>query len=212
MTADSYGPKNQPRFDATKPPDLGVDETLVSEFAALVGNRKVGTTAERNAATTASSGKEVWDGLEWEDTTLGICVVRRAGSWVPASPVKEWVFARASSNASDTFIQGQYTGVVDGTIPNAPAGFYRFESQLVLSGASASVGFSRIMVNTTTNTSGNVRGDYGTDVRVMRNRGFLANFAGGDMAVTAQTQINSAQGTIQTVGSNLTVTYVGRDA
>ena len=62
------GPKGQPRFPATEPPDLGVDEEIVADYAALVGNRKSGTTAQRNLA--ASLG-EVWPGLEWGDTTDG---------------------------------------------------------------------------------------------------------------------------------------------
>ena len=75
------GPKGQPRFPATDAPDLGVDEEIVADYAAKVGNRRVGTTAERDLA--ASSG-DVWEGLLWGDTTTGLEYKRVGGAWVTA--------------------------------------------------------------------------------------------------------------------------------
>ena len=67
MAASSTrGPKGQPRFPANEAPDLGVDEEIVADYAAKVGNRRVGTTAERDLA--ESSG-DVWEGLLWGDIT-----------------------------------------------------------------------------------------------------------------------------------------------
>ena len=67
MAASSTrGPKGQPRFPATDAPDLGVDEEIVADFAAAVGNRRVGTTAQRLALT----GLDFYEGLAFGDTTL----------------------------------------------------------------------------------------------------------------------------------------------
>jgi len=71
------GPKGQPRFPATDAPDLGVDEEIVADYAAKVGNRRVGTTAERNAA----AGADLWEGLEWYDTTLKKTFWNISGVW-----------------------------------------------------------------------------------------------------------------------------------
>ncbi|WP_152970154.1 hypothetical protein [Frigoribacterium sp. RIT-PI-h] len=78
MAADgTSGSKNQPQFLDGGAPDLATDSNLVSDYAAKVGNRRVGTTAERNAAT----GKDVWEGLEWHDTTTNKVYSRIGGSW-----------------------------------------------------------------------------------------------------------------------------------
>lgn len=56
--------KGGPVFNA-EPNTVG-DFNANREYAELVGNRKIGTTAERDAAT----GNKVWQGLEWFDTDL----------------------------------------------------------------------------------------------------------------------------------------------
>lgn len=76
---DTPGPKKQPRFKGTGAPATAADLVIVSDFAALVGNRKVGTTTERN---TATSNGEVWEGLRWKDTTLGVEFEYISGGWV----------------------------------------------------------------------------------------------------------------------------------
>jgi hypothetical protein len=58
------GPKDQPRFSETGAPEIGTDNTIVADYAALVGNRKVGTLAEMNALT----GKKRWPGLAFQTT------------------------------------------------------------------------------------------------------------------------------------------------
>lgn len=65
MAVDSRGAKNEPQFSDSGAPDIGVDPSAVAEYAAKVGNRRVGSTAERLAAT----GADLWQGLEWYDTT-----------------------------------------------------------------------------------------------------------------------------------------------
>lgn len=79
MTADgTSGAKGQPQFLDGGAPDLATDSNILADYAAKVGNRRVGTTAERNAA----AGKDVWEGLEWDDTTTKKVYRRIAGSWV----------------------------------------------------------------------------------------------------------------------------------
>lgn len=64
MAVDSRGTRNQPLFDGSKASNLAADLNAVSNFAALTGNRKVGT----HAARLALSGADVWDGLEFYET------------------------------------------------------------------------------------------------------------------------------------------------
>lgn len=66
MAADSYGAQNQPLFSETGAPQEGTDLSLVSNYAAAVCNRKIGTTAQRTALT----GSDRWEGLKFWDTTL----------------------------------------------------------------------------------------------------------------------------------------------
>ena len=79
MAQDSIGPKGQPQFSGLGAPDMAVDPGLVADYAALVGNRKVGTTAQRLALT----GVEVWEELAFGDTSLGIEFTRIGGAWIP---------------------------------------------------------------------------------------------------------------------------------
>lgn len=80
MASESTGDKGQPYFASSGAPAIDVDPGLIADYAAKVGNRRAGATAERNAAT----GKDVWDQLHWGDTTDGLEYVRFGSSWVPA--------------------------------------------------------------------------------------------------------------------------------
>lgn len=84
MTADGTpGEKNQPRFLDGGAPDLASDSNLISDFAALVGNRKVLTQAQREGLT----GKEVWERLNVADTTTKLDYQYVNGSWRSSAPV-----------------------------------------------------------------------------------------------------------------------------
>jgi len=84
MSADSYGTKGQPQFGANGAPAIDVDPSAVADYAALVGNHIVGTSAQRNANVVPnSSGKPVWEGLLWDDTTDLIVYRFTGGSWLP---------------------------------------------------------------------------------------------------------------------------------
>lgn len=67
MASELTGAKNQPYFLATGAPAIDVDPGLVSDYAAKVGNHKVGLATDRAALT----GKDVWDGLSFTETDTG---------------------------------------------------------------------------------------------------------------------------------------------
>jgi len=102
MASESTGVKDQPYFAASGAPQIDVDPGIVADYAALVGNRKVGTTTERNAL----SDKALWEGLAFRDITLGLEYVRRSGAWVVAG---------ANSPARDTFQLINVGSVAGGT-------------------------------------------------------------------------------------------------
>lgn len=72
------GPKNQPRYDINDDPAFPDHLTEVSEYAASVGNVKVGTAADRNALT----GADVWDGLYFRESDTKSAYLRADGAWV----------------------------------------------------------------------------------------------------------------------------------
>ena len=73
----AIGSRGQLQFSATEAPDMGADETALSDQTAELGTRRVGTTAERNAL----SGAKLFSGLLWGDTTDGIEYRYASGSW-----------------------------------------------------------------------------------------------------------------------------------
>lgn len=99
MARDSTGEKGQPQYAGSGVPQDAADLTEVAAYAALVGNRKVGPTADRNQAL---ADGDVWDGLEWYDTTDGGLYLLQSGSWVPL--LTRW-----------TNFSPQYTGMSGGT-------------------------------------------------------------------------------------------------
>lgn len=100
MAADGIpGPRNQPQFLAGGAPDLGADENAIADYAAKVGNRRVGTTAERLAAT----GLDVWEGLSWRDATDGITYDRVGTGWVAMSSRSEAVVPLLGAFLNQTY-------------------------------------------------------------------------------------------------------------
>lgn len=96
MAVDSTGTKNEPIFFANGSPEVDVDPTAVAAYAAKVGNRRVGTTAERTAAT----GKDVWEGLEWFDTDLDEVFIYLSGGWT------EWAHDWKAYTSTPTNVSG----------------------------------------------------------------------------------------------------------
>lgn len=82
MAHDSLGTQNQPQYAGTGAPADAADLSEISNYAALVGNRKTGATSLRNAA----SGANVWEGLIWGDTTDGFDYRYTSGAWAVMLP------------------------------------------------------------------------------------------------------------------------------
>lgn len=82
-----YGPKGYPKFDPLGSPELNVDDEAVGQYAALVGNRKVGTAAQRVALVSdTTAANQAWVGLEFYDTDTGttwICTSTSPITWRP---------------------------------------------------------------------------------------------------------------------------------
>lgn len=69
-------PKGGPLFNNT--PQTVADLNGGRAFTELVGNRKIGSSTERGALT----GSNVWEGLEFWDTTLKAAFIYQSGGWV----------------------------------------------------------------------------------------------------------------------------------
>ena len=78
MAADGTpAAKNAPQFIGGGAPSTAPDLNTVAVYASYVGNRKVDTAAAR----TTAAGLDVWEGLEWHDTTDGITYRYLSGGW-----------------------------------------------------------------------------------------------------------------------------------
>lgn len=76
MAIDSIDPvTGSPQFLDGGAPDLAVDQNAVSNYAAKVGTRLIGTTAERTAY---AYGRK---GLEWYDTDLNTVLIHNGSGW-----------------------------------------------------------------------------------------------------------------------------------
>lgn len=96
-----------PIFDDADAPDLAVNPTEVAAFAAEVGTRLIGDTADRTAYTYAR------EGLGWYDTTLDTEYLHNGSGWVPARGYSQEAYTWSRSNVDLT---PQYPELVaDGT-------------------------------------------------------------------------------------------------
>jgi len=132
MAVDSFVAKNAPNFLGGGAPDLAVDSNAIATYAAKVGNRRAGTTAERIAAT----GLDVWEGLEWFDTTLRYSFLYLSGGWVSVGPSGVVTALAGFVVASDTSltimggmvrlylrITGTFVSSTNYSVATLPAGF-----------------------------------------------------------------------------------------
>lgn len=80
MARDSTGPRGEPQYAGSGVPQDAADLSEVAAFAASVGTRLVGTTAER---TDALSDPDIvlFEGVEWRDTTQKRTYVFEGGAW-----------------------------------------------------------------------------------------------------------------------------------
>jgi hypothetical protein len=99
MAADGTpGTKNQPQFLETGAPDLAVDSNLISNYAAKVGNRRTGTTAQMNATT----GADKWEGLEWGNTDNWLNYKVINGNWEAPFVGRMTLFIWSRANVDNT--------------------------------------------------------------------------------------------------------------
>lgn len=103
MARDSSGAKNQPQYAGTGAPADSADLSEIANYAAQVGNRKAGPTTHTTPSLgrTTSTGADVWEGLEWEDTTDGFTYKYRSGAWVRTFDDTGWVTLSYAPNWSD---------------------------------------------------------------------------------------------------------------
>jgi hypothetical protein len=89
MARDSSGPHNEPQYAGTGVPADAADLSEIATYAAAVGNRKIGPTTSGTPALgrTTATGADVWEGLEWQDTTDGFTYVSKSGGWVKPNHV-----------------------------------------------------------------------------------------------------------------------------
>ncbi|MGN8049541.1 hypothetical protein ACTJKO_07590 [Curtobacterium sp. 22159] len=120
MAADSYGNKNEPQFAGAGVPQDAADLTTVAAYAALVGNRKVGTVDQRNAVI---GTKDAWEGLTWYDLTDGFTYTYKSGGWVLTFDDTGWITPPALAGTAGSaqyrrrnglvFFQGTWTPTAD---------------------------------------------------------------------------------------------------
>lgn len=79
MASQGTGDKGQPTYDSNYPPSDAADLTEVAQYAADVGNARVGSTSERTAF---SNNGNATEGLAWRDTTLKRTFYWESGAWV----------------------------------------------------------------------------------------------------------------------------------
>lgn len=105
MARDTSGAKNQPQYSPNGAPSDAADLSEVANYAALVGNTKTMTEAER----VNLSGADLWDGLEVRTTDTLLRWMRAGGQWycigstvavVPRAAVKRW----PNFSATNTFV------------------------------------------------------------------------------------------------------------
>lgn len=148
MAADDHGPKGNGIYSASGASDDGADLTEIAAYAAEVGNRRVGTTAQRQAALTEENG--VWEGLIWGDTTDGNEYRFTGGSWGLLLPqVRSRVTQKGQKNAGLGTGDPAYNfEAASFTIPNGRAAIVRVFSWLLIgkqSGTGAAAGRYRLV-------------------------------------------------------------------
>lgn len=114
MAVDTYGTKGQPQFLDGMPPAVAVDPSAVANYAALVGNFIVGTTAQRTANVVPGTSTAVWEGLNWWDTDLKVHFRRIGGAWLDASVKQHAEFFFSRSAITDSVITLFSTSVDSG--------------------------------------------------------------------------------------------------
>lgn len=113
MARDTSGPKNEPRYDTLGAPADAADLTELGAYAALVGNRKALTSAQR----TALAGADRWNGLEVYETDTEISYRYTASGWKRIPDLRAFAVV-----VPGTLLTTTATDVPGLAITNAPVG------------------------------------------------------------------------------------------
>lgn len=113
MARDSSGPKNEPQYAALGASADAADLTELGAYAALVGNRKVLTSAQR----VALAGLDRWVGLEVLETDTEVRYRYTASGWKRVSELRAFASVKPGSVLTNVA-----TDVAGLTISTAPVG------------------------------------------------------------------------------------------
>lgn len=124
MAAETSGTRNQPHFSGAGVPADAADMTLISDYAATLGNRRSDLASVRAGLT----GSDVWEGLEFRETDTFKTYVYTASSWVLTdTPVA--AYTPTVSNVSTSAVVAKWsmskrivTATVKITVSAAPTG------------------------------------------------------------------------------------------
>lgn len=114
-----------PTWTNTQAPDFGPDLSEAARAAARFGNFRVGTTAERNAA----SGGAARAGVYWSDTTDGELYRRAGGTW-NLVPMARVVFGHAGKTAGFQSMSGGVVATV--TLQDSAGGMTLNDNGLII--------------------------------------------------------------------------------
>lgn len=132
MAVDDRGERNRPIYAGVGAPADAEDLTYLGELATMLGTRRAGTAAQRQAL----SSEWLWEGLDWFETDTGITWrVDASGLWTIAAyvsglldlPSRNGNFQTADGagwriDGTRRELEGQLSKVVNNTATNIASG------------------------------------------------------------------------------------------
>lgn len=192
MASELTGDKDQPYFRDVGVPAIDVDPGIVANYAALVGNHKEGTSAERLAL----AGKTRWEGLLFTETDTGLIwsyLPTVAGGWTCVSGISKTLvttFGINWSGASPTFPTLTRSGnrvFLDGTVVFGASGGGGFYSNILTVPASMRPATASLkFVGTATTSTGAVY-ELGLTAGVL---GQISGYVNGSLTFGARTPLH----------------------
>jgi len=91
MAVTGNGTRGNPTFLSTgNAPDFAADLGKVAEYAAIVGNKVVGTSAQRSSFNLGAGFTGPWESVDWVETDTGRTYRYTAGKWVEMVRTSAW--------------------------------------------------------------------------------------------------------------------------
>jgi len=217
MSVSSTGSKGEPQFESTgNAPTFAADLTATSDYAALVGNRIAGTSAERLAF-------DDWPGLAWHETDTDLEYEMTASGWrlvtrphcvlgLTANQALGTVAAAVAwdSEVSDPF--GMHANVPNPSRITAPAAGLYEVSAYVFNTNTAGLGQVYGRKNGTDNITGSLDRDNSPGVSFALQSTFTVQLAVGDyveVMVLHSTATGAIEGGILMSGARVSVKRIG---